>query len=188
LNVVLIGFSGSGKSAVGRLLAERLGWAFVDTDLEVERVAGLRIHEIFSREGEAVFRRLERQAVEHALDGDRRIVAVGGGAAVDPANRRVMTNGNLVVLLDASIDALHRRLTEAAGNEPRPMLGMGSGGEMEAEAALRRIAELKAARDPIYRETANLTVSTNDVDLEEAVSRVAAVVEKEYSARGVGER
>ncbi len=88
MNVVLIGFSGTGKSSVGRALAKRIGWEFVDTDAEVERAAGKRIHQIFVEEGEEAFRRLEREALRDALSCAQRVVAVGGGAVVDPANER----------------------------------------------------------------------------------------------------
>ncbi len=167
MNVVLIGFSGSGKSAVGRLLAQRLGWEFVDTDVEVERRAGRRIHEIFAQEGESVFRRMEAESLRWALRGDSRIVAVGGGAVVDPSNRSVVREGNLVVLLEAGVDTLHQRLASAVADEPRPMLGTGG---------RSRIAELKAARDPVYLEAAHITVSTEGADLEDVAARVFSAV------------
>lgn len=177
MNVVLIGFSGSGKSAIGRLLAQHLGWQFVDTDVEVERQAGRRIHEIFAREGEAAFRQLEGEAVREALRGTRRVVAVGGGAVVDPGSREIVREGNLVVLLEAGVDTLYRRLARAAEEEPRPMLGTGG---------RERIAALKAVRDPIYRETAHLTVSTEEMEPEGAVARVAAALETALDGRSTG--
>ncbi len=170
MNVVLIGFSGSGKSSVGRLLAQRLGWELIDTDAEVERVAGKRIHQVFSEEGEAAFRRLEREAVGRALRGSSRIVAVGGGAVMDPANREAMRDGNLVVLLDAGVNTLHRRLAAAVQAEPRPMLGF------EGVDARSRIDALKTLRDPVYRETAHLTISTEGIDVEGIADRVVAAI------------
>ena len=167
MNVVLIGFSGSGKSTVGRLLAQRLGWDFVDTDAEVERIAGKRIHQIFAEEGEAVFRRIERETVLEALGGSSRVVAVGGGAVVDPTSRTAAREGNLVVLLEAAVDTLHQRLAGATDEEPRPMLGMGG---------RARIVALKVARDPVYRETAHLVVSTEGIDVETVARQVAAAV------------
>ena len=88
MNIVLIGLSGSGKSSVGRLLARRLGWEFIDTDEEVERTSGRRIYHIFAIDGEATFRRFEVDAVKRAIGRSNRVVAVGGGAVMDPANRR----------------------------------------------------------------------------------------------------
>lgn len=181
MNIVLIGFSGSGKSSIGRLLSQRMGWEFVDTDAEVERQTGRRIHEIFAQEGEAAFRRLESAAIGWALRGTDRIVSVGGGAVVDPANRAAMREGNLVVLLDAGLDTLHRRLSEAAVDEPRPMLGMGTQNGVDPipnphSTALARMASLKAVRDPIYRNTAHLIVSSEDADPEGVASRVADAI------------
>lgn len=178
MNVVLIGFSGSGKSSVGRMLAQRLGWELIDTDAEVERVSGKRIHQIFSDDGEPAFRRLEREAVGRAFRGASRIVAVGGGAVMDPANRRAMRDGNLVVLLDAGVDTLHRRLAAAAEEEPRPMLGVGDGerGRLSTDPTLTRISTLKAVRDPVYRETAHLTILTEGIDVEGIADRVVAAI------------
>lgn len=177
MNVVLIGFSGCGKSSVGRALAGQLGWEFVDTDAEVERTAGRRIHEIFAEEGEATFRMLERSAVESALRGEHRVVAVGGGAVVDPTNRQAIREGNLVVLLDANVDIIQARLERAMGEEPRPMLAKGGA---------ERIASLKAARDPVYRETAHVTIATDDATVEEVTLLVAEAVRRVQAGLEMG--
>jgi shikimate kinase len=168
VNVVLIGFSGSGKSAVGRALAERLGWEFADTDREVEIAAGKRIHEIFAEEGEAAFRQLEREAVVRALKGGPRVVAVGGGAVVDAANRQAMEGDSLIVLLEAEVETLHRRLAEHVAEEPRPML--------EVSDPQARIATLKAARGPAFRAIADAVVHTDGLDAGEVAARVADLV------------
>lgn len=169
MNVVLIGLSGSGKSSVGRILARRLGWEFLDTDEEVERTAGRRIHHIFEDDGEAVFRRLETEAVRWALSGNRRVVAVGGGAVVDPANRQEISGGNIVVLLEADIDTLLSRLEQDGVDEPRPMLTSGDPKE--------RLLALKAVRDPIYRSIARIVVSTEWLDEEQVAATIAEQVE-----------
>lgn len=168
MNVVLIGFSGAGKSTVGRLLAERLGWEFVDTDQRTENAAGKPIHRIFAEEGEASFRKMEREAVDAALQSDRSVVAVGGGAVTDPVSRYRMRDGNLVLLLEAEVSTLHRRLLTAVAEEPRPML---SSPDQRAS-----IEALKAVRDPIYREVAHLIVSTEGLDAEDVVERVVSLV------------
>lgn len=169
MNVVLIGFSGSGKSSVGSALARLLGWEFVDTDEEVERVSGRRIHEIFAQEGESAFRRLETEAVREALQGDRRVVAVGGGAVVDPANREAIAKGSLVVLLEAEVETLLSRLARDEGEEPRPMLA--------SPDPRSRLLALKAARDPIYRSMAHLVISTEGLEVEKVAGRLARQVE-----------
>ena len=85
-NIVLIGYRGSGKTSVGRLLADRLGWAFVDTDDLIESQAGTSIADIFATEGEAGFRAREREAIAKATQDARRVIAVGGGAVTDRRN------------------------------------------------------------------------------------------------------
>ena len=82
--IVLIGFSGTGKSSVARGLAERLGWSAVDSDIEIERHWGATIPAIFQDEGESAFRSSERVILEQLLSRDRVVIATGGGAPVDP--------------------------------------------------------------------------------------------------------
>ncbi len=168
MNVVLIGFSGAGKSTVGKLLAERLGWGFVDTDESIEQGAGKPIHRIFAEDGEPAFRRLERDTLSDALRGDRRVIAVGGGAVTDPVSRYRMRDGNLVLLLEAEVPTLHGRLASAVVDEPRPML--------YASNPLSRIESLKATRDPLYREVAHVIVSTEGLDVDGVVERIIASV------------
>lgn len=170
MNVVLIGFSCSGKSSVGRALAELLGWEFVDTDEEVERAAGRRIERIFAEEGEAAFRRMEEEAVRQALSAGPRVVAVGGGAVMNPVSRRAMRDGHLVVLLDAEVETIHRRLMAAEADTPRPLLASADPRE--------RIRRLKSQREAIYREAAHLRLSTDGDGVQETVERLRDVVRR----------
>jgi shikimate kinase len=147
-HVVLIGLSGSGKSTVGRLLGARLARPFVDTDDVVVALAGRPIPEIFAAEGEPAFRELERRAVCGVLDGPPAVIATGGGAPVDVANRERLWAGNLVVWLDAPVDVLVRRVGAAGAG--RPLL---SGGAAE------RLSHLAAARRPVYAQ-AHLRLAT----------------------------
>lgn len=176
MNVVLVGFSGTGKSTVGRVLADRLGWQFVDTDVEVERVAGKRIQRVFEEDGEGAFRRMETEAVHAALRSPSCVVSVGGGAVLDPLNRRAMRDGHLVVLLDAGVQTIHRRLEDDLSEEPRPLLASAD--------PLARIESLKASRDPVYREAAHSVVPTDDLDVAGVATRVWLLVRERLSARG----
>lgn len=168
MNVVLIGFSGTGKSTVARLLAELLGWKMVDTDRRVEQATGYPIHRIFSEQGVDAFRRLERIAVRDALSGDSQVISVGGGAVLDPDSRREMRDGNLVVLLDAPVDILYRRLAAHVSAEPRPLL--------EGDDPLERMRSLKAERESIYAEAAHLIVDTGSIDEHAVAWRIAAAL------------
>ncbi len=141
-NVVLIGFSGSGKSAVGQLLAERLGWSFVDTDEAIVRRFGKSIAAIFREEGEAAFRAAERDVVALACADARQVISVGGGAPVDRGNRARLLDGNLVVRLEASPETILARLRAASGAEERPLLA--------GDDPLSRIRSLRAARVEAY--------------------------------------
>src|SRR3990172_8967969 len=135
--IVLTGFSGSGKSAVARLVAERLGWDVVDTDSLVEQAAGRPIADIFARDGEARFRELEAEAVRQACARERAVVSAGGGATLRPDSRRPLADGGFVVCLEARPGAVLQRLREGEAAE-RPLLA--------GPDPLSRIRELKAAR------------------------------------------
>jgi len=177
VNVVLIGLSGSGKSSVGEALARRLGWAFVDTDREVEREAGLRIHEIFVFEGEAGFRRRESDMLLRVLKGEQLVVSVGAGAVVDSANRACLASGNLVVLLEADVDTLLSRLKSDEESEPRPMLACDDPRE--------RLLALKALRDPLYHAVAALRVSTEGKEVAGIVATIATQLDVATTASQV---
>jgi shikimate kinase len=164
-NLVFIGFSGTGKSTVSRLVAERLDWPWVDTDQQIVRDAGKSIAQIFQEEGEAAFRRAEAEAVAAACRGHRQVISVGGGAPVHPALRQAIQKDNLVVRLDAAPTEILRRLTAGADAEERPMLA-------DAD-RLVRITRLLAARADAYAiaDLAIDTMSRSPEDVAEAVLR-----------------
>lgn len=127
--IFLVGFMGAGKSSVGRCLAEQLGWVFEDLDGRIERREHRRIQEIFRESGEAEFRRAERGALEETLNelraGERRVVALGGGAFVQRGNAKLIEEAELMsVFLDAEVDELWRRCREQANQDgvERPLL------------------------------------------------------------------
>jgi shikimate kinase len=162
-NVVLIGFSYTGKSTVGRLLARRLRWTSVDTDRLIRERTGLTPQQIFARQGEAAFRAIEREIVAEACGGSHQVIATGGGAPMDPASREAMFDGNIVVLLDASPEALLHRLQHSATSEARPML--------ESSDPLARIRQLKAERDPVYAQ-AHLVIETERLTPSESAALI----------------
>jgi shikimate kinase len=168
-NVVLIGFSGTGKSAVGRALADRLGWSLVDTDARLVERFGCPIGDYFRTHGEAAFRAAETEEVAWACTGERQVVSVGGGAPVRSENWAALQRGNLVVRLNASLDTIWRRLTEAPGAEERPML---SGDDPRG-----RMAQLLSERAEVYGR-AHITVDTDDLAVEAVVDRIVPEVER----------
>ena len=93
MNITLIGFMGTGKTTVGKRLAKRLGWEFVDLDALIEARTGRAIADIFTQHGEPVFRRLEQRWIRRVARGDQQVIATGGGAFLDPENRRLLKSG-----------------------------------------------------------------------------------------------
>ena len=166
-NIFITGFSGSGKTTVGRIAARLLGWAFVDLDDEIEQTAGLAIEEIFARYGEAHFRRLESERLAAACERDMQVVSTGGGIVVDWRNRRAMERAGAVVCLEARPETLfarvERQAREDAEASARPMLF--------AADALVRIRSLKARRQFAYTH-ARLIVHTDDLSPEQAAMEV----------------
>lgn len=159
-NIFLIGPMGSGKTAVGKCLARLLDFPFVDSDHEIERVSGADIPLIFEQEGEAGFRRREREMIEQLTARERIVLATGGGAILDPDNRRDLAGRGWVVYLETSVAQQAER---AGRTRQRPLL---NGADPR-----RRLEELMRIREPLYREIADLTVSTSH-------RRVQAVAEQ----------
>jgi shikimate kinase len=148
--VLLIGMMGAGKSTTGRMLAGRLGWPYLDSDDEVERLTGHTVPEIWKTQGEAAFRREESRVLAQAATTEGpAVVSVAGGAVLDPDNRALIRSAGLVVWLRAEVSTLAGRVGSGTG---RPLLDGGPA------AALRR---LSAERAPVYAELADLVF---DVD------------------------
>jgi len=109
--VYLVGFMGAGKTSVGRALASQLGWSFVDLDAEIERSHKMTIRDIFQKSGEAQFRKLEREHLKLLSERSRSVIALGGGATVDPENRLVMDATGPSVWLNVSFETAARRVS-----------------------------------------------------------------------------
>lgn len=170
--MVLIGPPGAGKSSVGRRLAELLGTTLVDTDELVEQAAGISVAEIFIEHGEARFRALEAEAVVAGLGTDG-VLALGGGAVLDPVSRARLT-GHRVVLLDLGVEAAARRV---GLNQARPLLL----GNPRAQ-----WVKLMAARRPVYAEVATDRVVTDELSVEQAAEAVLALLAAPPAGRAVG--
>ncbi|AUG75964.1 shikimate kinase [Kitasatospora sp. MMS16-BH015] len=145
--LVLVGPPGSGKSTVGRVLAERLGVGFRDTDADIEALAGKPIAEIFVDEGEPYFRELEVRAVREAVETHEGVLALGGGAVMAEATRKLLADCRVVYLEVALADAVKRVGLDA----PRPLLAVNP---------RARWRELMEARRPLYLEVATAVVDT----------------------------
>lgn len=147
MRIYLVGFMAVGKTTIGRTLSERLGFAFVDLDLEVEREQGRSVKAIFEQDGEAFFRACERAALGVTRGMTNVVVATGGGTFTFPENRTLMAEGGLTVHLSAPFDLLASRI--GVRNDDRPLF-------RNPEAAF----DLFKARQSHYR-LANLQISVN---------------------------
>ncbi len=169
-HLFLVGPPGAGKSAVGRLLAERAGRPFLDTDSEVSARAGCSIDAIFARDGEPGFRRLEREVLQQlverlARESSPAVVATGGGIVLDRRNTECMRRHGRIVYLQAEPEALEQRLarSESAGRG-RPLLRNGERRE--------KLRQLLQEREKLYREAADWSVSTDALDTAETATQI----------------
>lgn len=162
---------GTGKTSVGKRLAGRLGWAFVDTDEMIVSREGRSIEAIFSRDGESYFRAREREAVAEAAALDETVVATGGGAVVDEGNLEVLRSAALLVCLTASAEEILARTR----GEGRPLL---DGDDRE-----RRVRELLAARAEAYARVPH-RIDTTGLAPDEVVERILALYRAEAAAEG----
>ncbi|MBX7184589.1 MAG: shikimate kinase [Vicinamibacteria bacterium] len=156
--IALVGFMGSGKTTVGRLLAGRIGFDFADSDREIESRAGLPVGEIFRVHGEAFFRDLEEAAIRDLLTFERRVIATGGGAFARPAAAEALLEGAFTIHLDCDFHEAFRR---AAAEGGRPLVEKG-----EAD-----VASLYVERKDKYSR-AHVTVDTTRLPPEDVVKSV----------------
>ncbi|MBM4073309.1 MAG: shikimate kinase [Planctomycetes bacterium] len=152
--IYLIGYRGTGKSTLAKLLAERLGWTWLDADAVLEARHGKSIRAIFAGEGEASFRASESAILRELSQSKQQVIATGGGVILSADNRALLKTTGWTVWLTASAQELWRRLQADAGTvEHRPALAQGG---------LAEIEELLQARQPHYQACADLQVGTED--------------------------
>lgn len=166
-NIVLVGLMGAGKSTVGRLLAERLQRHFVDTDAEVEAAAGASIAEVFARLGQRRFRALESERVRHAAALRGQVIAVGGGALLDPGNVTQLRGTGDLILLDAEPAELAARVLAEDKAASRPLLA----GSDDPEVVL---AALRLRREEVYEAAASHVIDTTGRTPAEVADEVLA--------------
>jgi shikimate kinase len=150
-SIFLIGPMGSGKTAVGRHLARLLRYSFYDSDADIEKRTGVDIPFIFEKEGEGGFRARECEAIERLTQLPSIVLATGGGAIIDPSNRRALAERGIVVYLQTSIE---QQLERTRHGRNRPLLN-----DTDPELKLEQLMRQRAA---LYAEIANITVTTDD--------------------------
>jgi shikimate kinase len=168
--VFLVGLPGSGKSTVGRQLARRLRLSFVDSDQVIELRLGCSIREYFEREGEERFRDLEEAVIDDLTQTHHGVLSTGGGSVLRPLNRERLRGRGQVVYLHSSPDEVFRRLRHDSN---RPLL--------QVNDPLKRLSDLYAVRDPLYRETASLVIETG----RPSVSALVASIISHFTQAGI---
>ncbi len=158
-NVYLVGLMGAGKTTIGKALARRLAYHFVDTDHEVEARTGVGLPTIFEIEGEDGFRKREAQVIAELADLDAQVVATGGGAVLRPENRQNLRASGLVIYLDVPLPTLHERTRH---DKKRPLL--------QVSDPRQKLRELHTQRDPLYREVADLVVSGSRITVQSVLN------------------
>jgi shikimate kinase len=168
--IFLIGPMGAGKTAIGRELARQLDLEFVDADQEIERRTGADIALIFEKEGEAGFRKREREVIEELTQRHALVLATGGGAVLDQANREALKSRGFVIYLKASVGAQAARTSQ---NRNRPLLET-----TDRQARLQQLFDMRA---PLYESLAELTVDTDSGQVKQISQRIIT----ELGRRGV---
>jgi shikimate kinase len=171
MNIVLIGYRGAGKSAVGRKLASRTGSGFVDTDDLVEERQGASIRDIVASCGWDHFRAVEKKIVEEISRKDNLIIAPGGGAVLDPENVRALKKNGLIIWLKADRQVLCNRITQDSRTiDSRPTL--------TGKGAVEEFGEVMVVRNPFYQAAADAEIDTESLDVEEVAEAVLSAIRR----------
>lgn len=163
-NIVLIGFMGTGKTAVGKRLATLLDKEFYDSDQEVEDVTGMSVTQLFDRYGEIRFRSEENLAIQRLAQHDNCVIATGGGVILNPDNMRLLSDKGIVICLSATPEIIYQRVKR---RNNRPLLKKGD--------MLQTILELMKEREELYK-SADFFLDTSDIDFQDIINRILSFI------------
>jgi len=170
MNIVLIGYRGSGKTTVGMALADHLGLTFVDTDRQIEKQAGISIRDIFDREGEPGFRRREHDAIAACAKESGCVLSVGGGAVETPEITDRLHRWGMVIWLTADPDVLWQRMQQDPTND-RTRPDLAGGGIEEVRDTLTR-------RTPLYRRCAHHMITTDGLTVDQIIDEIITLLDE----------
>ena len=171
-NLYFVGFMGTGKTTVGRAVAQRMDYQLFDSDVEIERLAGKSIAEIFAAEGEPAFRAMERKFIEQGHPAERCVVACGGGLVVQPGMLELLKTKGVVICLHATLETILKR---TQGSRHRPLLNV--------DDPMDRIRTLYAQRELVYRQAGTM-VLTDGRQLNDIVAHVIRTYRREAAEFG----
>ena len=160
MNLILIGFMGTGKTTIGRKAANALRFKFTDTDKEIEQICGMTITQIFKKCGEVRFRSEEKAAVRRAAKENNQVIATGGGVVLDPENIEMIKENGIIICLTAPPDVIFQRISK---NKSRPLL--------QTEDPLGTITKMLQERQPLYQ-CADFTIETSSSDSDDIAAEV----------------
>jgi shikimate kinase len=172
----LSGFMASGKSTVGPIVANTLGWDFIDLDKEIEKKENKNITKIFSEDGEDYFRQRETEILHEIADGDKLIIALGGGTLINPGNREFIKSTGKLIFLKTSSQIAYKRLKF---KKDRPVL-LKNGEEIDEETYINRIDSIMERRKDFYSDS-DYTFNTDNESVGETVDKIAKLIRNSIS-------
>ena len=176
MNIVLIGYRGTGKSTIGRQLANHLHRDFIDTDALLVERAGKSIRQIFEENGEPFFRDLESAVITSLTSRDNLVIAAGGGVILRPANVTALKKNGRFIWLQADATTLHTRITadpSTPANRPNLLVGQKGGG-----GGLKEIEKLLAIRTPLYHAAADASLDVTHLSVEHAITHLTRLIQE----------
>jgi len=170
--IYLTGFMGSGKSTIAPILANTLGYSFIDIDNEIQSVSGKKIPEFFTELGESRFRELERRLLDRASRSDECVVSLGGGTIANDANLALIKSSGILIYLKADVEQILHRLRNKTD---RPLLISIDGEKLSAEELRQRVSALLAVRESYYNQ-ADVTVRTDELTIGRTVDEIVRLI------------
>lgn len=167
-NIILVGPMGAGKTTIGKQLAQHYGRDFCDSDREIEKQTGANIPLIFELEGEEGFRKREKNVLIELTQKQDIVLATGGGAVLDPDNRALLSKHGFVIYLNAPLTQLLNRTSK---DRNRPLL--------QTENPRKKLEEIIATRDPLYREVADVVIETDDKPVRNVVKNLINIIKNQ---------
>ena len=167
MKIILIGFMGVGKTSVGKMLAKKLNFNFIDTDYEIEKVSSETIPNIFEIYGEDYFRKIENNILKKVLKENNVVISTGGGIITNKENYNILKNQQNVIFLDASVETIISHLENETNK--RPLLN-------NSENLSSKIEELLSTRYKKYTDVSDIIIDVNDKNIDEVISQILVYI------------